>query len=90
MDGRDEADTTVRAVELSHRDRAILRAVARGGAELLVGVAPDLFIEGRCCSDQPAVHRLAQAGLIGRPGPARVGQRVAARLTAAGRLAARI
>lgn len=28
--------------ELSHCDRAILRAVARGNAELLVGVEPDL------------------------------------------------
>jgi hypothetical protein len=30
------------STELSHRDRAILRAVARGTAELLVGVEPSL------------------------------------------------
>lgn len=71
--------------ELSHRDRAILRAVARGTAELLVGVEPDLFVEGRCCSDQPAARRLAHAGLITAVAPASPGQRVAARLTTAGR-----
>lgn len=72
------------AVELSHRDRAILRAVARGSAELLVGVEPDLFLDGRSCTDQLAVHRLARAGLIVAAAPAAIGQRVAARLTAAG------
>ena len=82
---------------LSHRDRAILRAVARGGAELLVSSEPDLFLDGRCCSDQAAAHALVRAGLIaGSPttdggvnggvhgGPAGFGQRVAARLTATG------
>ena len=36
-------------VTLSCRDRAILRAVAKGGAELLAGAEPDLFLDGRCC-----------------------------------------
>lgn len=71
-------------VELSHRDRAILRAVAGGSAELLVGAEPDLFVEGRCCTDQLAVHRLARAGLIVATAPAPPGQRVTARLTVAG------
>ncbi len=71
-------------VELSHRDRAILRAVADGSAELLVGAEPDLFVEGRCCTDQLAVHRLARAGLIVATAPASPGQRVTARLTVAG------
>lgn len=73
------------APALSHRDRAILRAVAGGTAQLQVGVEPDLFVDGRCCSDQVAVHRLARAGLIAAATGAAVGQRVAARLTPAGR-----
>ena len=70
---------------LTHRDRAILRAVAQGTAELTVGRQPDLFLDGRCCSDQLAARRLAHAGLIIAAAPAAVGQRVLARLTAAGR-----
>jgi hypothetical protein len=69
---------------LTHRDRAILRAVAGGTAELLGGSQPDLLVDGRCCSDQMAAHRLAHAGLIAPAAPGRVGQRVPARLTAAG------
>lgn len=72
-------------VTLSHRDRAILRAVAGGTAELTVGVEPDLFLDGRCCADQPAARRLAHAGLIVAAAPGAIGQRVTARLTAAGR-----
>lgn len=71
-------------VRLSGRDRAILRAVAAGNAELGWGVEPDLTLDGRYCCDQPAAHRLARAGLIA---PARVcaaGQRVPATLTPAG------
>jgi hypothetical protein len=52
------------SIELSRRDRAILRAVAGGRAELLVGVEPDLYLDGRCCADQVAARRLARAGLI--------------------------
>lgn len=70
---------------LTHRDRAILRAVAGGGAQLVAGVEPDLYLDGRCCSDQVAAHRLARAGLITAAGPARPGQRVPAALTPAGR-----
>lgn len=70
---------------LTHRDRAILRAVAVGTAELIVGVEPDLMLDGRCCGDQLAAHRLARAGLIAAAHPAVAGQRVLARLTAAGR-----
>ncbi len=44
---------------LTGRDRAILRAVARGDAELACGAEPDLFLDGRCCCDQLA----AAAGL---------------------------
>jgi hypothetical protein len=69
---------------LTYRDRAILRAVAGGTAELLGGSQPDLMVDGRCCSDQMAAHRLAHAGLIVGARPSVVGQRVPARLTAAG------
>ena len=69
---------------LSHRDRAILRAVAGGTAELIGGSEPDLLVGGRCCCDQMAAHRLARAGLITGAAPAEPGQRVPARLTPAG------
>jgi hypothetical protein len=70
---------------LSGRDRAILRAVDYGLAELVVGVNPDLYLDGRSCADQFAAHRLAGAGLIAPSSPAATGRRVPARLTAAGR-----
>lgn len=71
---------------LTHRDRAILRAVAGGTAELIGGARSDLLVDGRCCCDQMAAHRLAKAGLIAGTLPAALGQRVPARLTVAGRL----
>ena len=70
---------------LSGRDRAILRAVAAGGAELQLGTEPDLFFDGRSCCDQSAAHQLFRAGLIAAATLGLVGQRVAAALTAAGR-----
>lgn len=70
---------------LSHRDRAILRAVDGGTAELAVGAEPDLYLDGRFCSDQFAARRLAHAGLIAAAGPGPIGHRVRARLTGAGR-----
>lgn len=70
--------------ELSHRDRAILRAVGTGRAELACGVHPDLFVDGRSCCDQAAVRELARAGLIRPAVGAPAGQRVPAALTAAG------
>lgn len=82
------SDTTTTDVidgeSLSWRDRAILRAVAKGSAELVFGAEPDLLIDGRCCCDQAAAHRLARAGLIAPRAAAIVGQRVAAFLTPAG------
>ena len=72
--------------KLTCRDRAILRAVAGGGAELLGGAEPDLFLDGRCCADQLAVHRLARAGLIAAAVSGAPGSRVAATLTAVGTL----
>jgi hypothetical protein len=70
---------------LTHRDRAILRAVGLGTAEIVLGAEPDLFLDGRCCCDQVAAHRLARAGLIAAAEPGAAGERVSARLTRAGR-----
>ena len=69
---------------LSGRDRAILRAVATGGAELACGAEPDLFLDGRYCCDQTAAHHLVRAGLITATKLGPVGQHVAAALTPAG------
>ena len=82
-DGRSMTVTSGAPV-LSSRDRAILRAVAAGRAEIVYGSEPDLLLDGRCCCDQVAAHRLARAGLIGPVGIAHIGQRVPAGLTAAG------
>jgi hypothetical protein len=70
---------------LSARDRAILAAVAAGGAELVWGAEPDLYLDGRCCSDQAAAHRLVRSRLIAPALPCSVGQQVTAVVTAAGR-----
>lgn len=67
---------------LSHRDHALLRAVASGHSELIPGSLPVLIIDGRCCCDQLAGHRLAEAGLLDLPTDS---HRTPARLTAAGR-----
>lgn len=75
--------TTTLPTALSHRDTALLRAVADGRCELAGSAGPVLLVDGRCCCDQSAAHRLTAAGLIGPPVPA--GQRVAAELTTAGR-----
>jgi hypothetical protein len=70
--------------ELTHRDRAILRTVARGAAEFVAGAESVLYLDGLACSDQFAVCRLVRDGLITGARPGQVGQRVAARLTIAG------
>ena len=70
--------------DLTYRDRAILRAVAGGTAELIGGAQPDLLVGGRCCCDQMAARRLARAGLITGAGPAVPSRRVPARLTPLG------
>jgi hypothetical protein len=56
--------TEVNASALSHRDRAVLRAVAAGRCVRagLQGMA--LLVDGLCCADQFAGPRLAAAGLI--------------------------
>jgi hypothetical protein len=69
---------------LTHRDRAILRTVARGAAELVAGAESVLYLDGLACSDQFAVGRLVRDGLVTGARPGAIGQRVAARLTTAG------
>ena len=69
---------------LSGRDRAILRAVAAGGAQLQLGAEPDLFFDDRSCADQYAAHRLVHAGFITAATLGLLGQRVTAALTPAG------
>ncbi|WP_328450384.1 MULTISPECIES: hypothetical protein [unclassified Amycolatopsis] len=69
---------------LNHRERATLRAVAGGHAEISCSCEPDLFIDGLSCCDQSTVHRLARLGLIAPARPGKCGQRVPALLTEAG------
>jgi len=73
--------------ELNHRERATLRAVARGGAEITLSVEPDLFIDGLACCDQSTVHRLTHRGLIRPSRPGSAGERVPAEITDVGRAA---
>lgn len=57
-------------ISISHRDRAVLRAVAAGRCEL---AGECLSIDGLGCCDQFAGLRLTQAGLIAATdGPARL------------------
>jgi hypothetical protein len=68
--------STTDGTPLSHRDRAILRAVAAGRCQLAPRAGFTLTIDGLACCDQLAGRRLAQAGLIDasglQPGPARL------------------
>jgi hypothetical protein len=60
---------------LSHRDRAVLRAVAAGRCEIADHTGGALVVDGRFLSDQFAGPRLAAAGLIdagSHEGPARL------------------
>jgi len=64
------------AAMISHRDRAVLRAVAAGRCQVSADVGVQLTIDGLCCCDQFVGARLAEAGLIdadgSRPAPARL------------------
>ncbi|SDJ53675.1 hypothetical protein SAMN05192558_12516 [Actinokineospora alba] len=69
---------------LSHRDFALLRAVASGRTQLTISCEPDMFIDGLAACDQNAVHRLVHLGLIRAANLAAVGERVTAILTTLG------
>lgn len=71
--------------ELTHRHLAMLRAVAAGRCELTCSCEPDLFIDGRSSCDQQAAHLLARLDLVRPARQGRIGQRVPAQLTTAGR-----
>ncbi|MGE3288765.1 MAG: hypothetical protein AB7J32_22060 [Pseudonocardia sp.] len=71
------------ATALTHRERAVLRAIHAGRC-LVSGVASvRLVVDGVGCSDQFVGPRLVAAGLVARPGPG-IGP---ARLTPSGRAA---
>jgi len=61
---------------VSHRDRAVLRAVDEGRCQTSGGAGATLVIDGLGCCDQLVGPRLIRAGLImairGRPGPVRL------------------
>lgn len=76
---------TAPARALTGRDRAILRAVATGRAELATGAMPVLLLGGRFCCDQHAAVHLVRAALIAPARTCAAGQRVTAVVTAAGR-----
>jgi hypothetical protein len=75
---------TVGPEEPSHRELAILRAVAMGRAEITCSCEPDLFIDGLFFSDQYVARQLAHRNLIAPARPGRIGRRVHARLTSTG------
>ncbi len=76
-----------RTVELNNRERAALRAIARGSAEITCSCEPDLFIDGLACCDQSTARRLAHLDFIAPARPGVPGQRVRAILTESGRAA---
>ena len=66
---------------LTHRDRAILRAIAAGRCQISGGACAALTIDGLSCCDQFVGARLTGAGLVAAPGP----RPEPARLTESGR-----
>lgn len=70
--------------ELNHRERATLRAVAEGHAEISCSCEPDLFVDGLSLCDQGTVRDLVRKGLIGPAEDGACGARVRAVLTEAG------
>jgi hypothetical protein len=53
-------------VNLTGRDRALLRAVAAGRCDIAPTGVPNLRVDGRWFCDQPRAHTLLAAGLIAR------------------------
>jgi hypothetical protein len=73
---------TATSFPLSHRDRAVLRAVAAGRCQISGGACTALTVDGLSCCDQFVGIRLTQAGLIATPGQ----RPEPARLTESGRM----
>ena len=78
---------TIYGSQLTHRDRAMLRAAAEGRAQLTGGCEPDLYVDGLPCCDQPSAHNIVHMGLLVPVQTAALGQCVRAVLTEAGRAA---
>ena len=70
-------------LNLTGRDRALLRAVAAGRCDITPTGIPDLRVDGRWFCDQPRAHALLAAGLVARA----AGAKATALLTTAGRAA---
>lgn len=66
---------------MTNRDLNILRDVAAGRVHMTCSCEPALTIDGLCCCDQTAGHRLTTAGLITPTTPGVPGQAVLATLT---------
>lgn len=75
---------TAPTLALSHRELAMLRAVAAGRAEITASREPDLFVDGLPCCDQSASRQLAHTGLIRAATPTGPGRRFPAELTEPG------
>ena len=71
---------TATVITVTARQVAMLRAVAAGRAELSCSRVPDLYVDGRPCTDHGASAALAAAGLVTGTGVGRVGERRPARL----------
>ena len=78
---------TLNTLDLTGRDRALLRAVAAGRCDIARTGVPDLRVDGRWFCDQPRAHVLLAAGLMARAGAGVRGAPATARLTSAGRAA---
>lgn len=74
-------------IQLNNRERATLRAVALGRAEISCSCEPDLFVDGLACCDQFTAHRLARLALVAPLRSGRLGERVPATLTDTARAA---
>ena len=70
--------TATRELNLTRRHVALLDAIATGRAQLTCSRAPDIYVDGLCCTDHAAAGELARLGLV-----------VAAELTPAGAAARR-
>ena len=70
-------------LNLTGRDRALLRAVAAGRCDIAPTGIPNLRVDGRWFCDQLRAHVLLAAGLVTRAG----GASVTALITRAGRAA---
>jgi hypothetical protein len=55
-------------LNLTGRDRALLRAVAAGRCDITATGVPDLRVDGRWFCDQTRAHALIAAGLLVRTG----------------------